>query len=136
MTLAPEVTTGLAVSTTRITGDCTGIDLAISDCGAIENRRCSREREPLQVYVAPVGTSIPIDDACAPDLADADVRAVAVYGGTASGHGELVISLDAGSYTLLVSDGRCARCGLGAGAGACVVEVVRDQIAVRDLVLH
>jgi hypothetical protein len=131
----PGVETGIAVSTTHVFGDCRpGDPEAPSACG--DTDLCARRREALRVFVVPVNVSMPVAERCDPALSVEDAAEVAVFAGSASDQGELVISLEPGRYTLLVSaDDRCAVCGLLEEGGACTADVERGKITVRDLVL-
>lgn len=130
--LAPHVSTGLAVSTTHVYGDCAAEEAPDPKaCGLPE--RCAKERGPFHVYVVSANGNLPKSDACPDGYATSDIEAVAHQ--QASAAGEQVFELSPGRYGVLMSvDGLCAGCGL-AGAPTCLLDVVAGQITARDLVL-
>ncbi|MCA9551492.1 MAG: hypothetical protein KC933_15760 [Myxococcales bacterium] len=133
--LAPEISTGLALSTAWIRGDCRPRppdSAPTDDCG---DGLCLNSRAALRVLVVPADVSVPLAPACAgAPLADALVSA-AVVDAESSPQGELVVELPPGLYSpYLVGRGGCAPCG-DPGGGACAVLVTDGAVATRDLVL-
>lgn len=137
--LAPEIETGLALSTTLIRGDCRPSSVSapssVDECGRPASP-CAVERAPLLVWVVETNVSVPIGATCSEGSPVASLARLAVRSSTASAAGELVLSLDPGFYSVfLAGEGdRCAPCGL-ADQARCRVEVSPRQVAVRQLVL-
>jgi hypothetical protein len=133
----PSVTTGLALSTTRVFGDCAprSEPEEAAACQAGQDR-CVSERAPLRVFAVPVNRSVVRSDACKSGVAVADLAPLALVEGHASSAGELVRSAAAGRYLVYLSeDGRCAACGVEALGEGCMLDVVFGEITARDLVL-
>jgi hypothetical protein len=136
----PNIVEGIALSTTLVRGDCRAIadeSEGGSTCAAAANPACSRARAPMRVLLVEIETSVPYgEDACPGRFRVEDLAPIAALDARASAEGELVAPVGAGRYTLYVShDDRCATCGLEESEGACVIEVPRGGLAVRDLVL-
>jgi hypothetical protein len=136
-TLDPSVTTGIAVSTTHVYGDCRPVDDPLAPPPTCDQSGpCARERQSMRVFLTPVNQSVPLSDLCPGGIAVSDLEANAAFAGRSSEDGELVASIAAGRFTLFVAtDDRCAVCGLAGDAGACVVEITEGRITTRDLVL-
>jgi hypothetical protein len=140
--LAPDVSTGLALSTTHVRGDCRPKPVAsmpaegAGACAGVADPDCARERAALRVFVVPVNVSVPVSEGCGGGFAAGDLAPHAVADRRASAGGELVIAVPAGGYRVyLGKDDTCAACGLdGVGAEACLVEVRAGKVTARDLV--
>jgi hypothetical protein len=133
----PSVTTGIAVSTTWVHGDCTAVPPPKNTpvCGD-ENLACARVRAPLRVLLVPVNTSVPTSMDCPQRFVVAELAMQATLDQKASAQGELVVEVGAGRYTIYISsDDRCASCGVVAVGSACTIDVAFGQLTVRDLVL-
>ena len=132
----PTIETGLAVSTTHVFGDCRPAEPTEPASTCNTDGPCARERQALRVLVVPVNVSVPIAPACDPTLAVEDASAASIFDGRASEDGELVVALDPGRYTLLISsDDRCALCALAEEGGACTIDITAGNVTIRDLVL-
>lgn len=137
--LEPTVATGIAVSTTHVTGDCRPIEaggVAVEACAESVNPACSRTRSALRLLVVPTGASVPIAPECGGGFSAAGAALVAVLDRRSSDAGELVVYLPDGTYRLLLTaDDRCAVCGLSADGGPCLIDVFDGKISARDLLL-
>jgi hypothetical protein len=134
----PSVVTGVAFSTTHVFGDCRKASAvtAPNTCGVISNPVCAKERAPLEVLMVPVNTSIEMSGPCSSGFAVSDLRKLAVLNATASASGELVRAIAPGRYVLDVAlDDSCAACGLADAGEGCLIDVVPNQLTVRDLLL-
>jgi hypothetical protein len=133
----PSISEGLGVSTTLITGDCRPMPGApLMGCSADSHPRCFNERASMRVIVLPTNISIPHSTTCAGAFAVADLEQHALVNARSSDQGELVAAIADGRYSIYVSkDDQCATCGLADAGIACLVDVPRDRIVTRDLVL-
>ncbi len=136
--IAPDVSTGLALSTTFVFGDCRATELGEGEatCATVANPACKRQREGLRVLVVPVNVSVAHAPGCGGARAS-DVAAVAIVDQPASDSGEIVITLPPGGYVVhLARQGESEGCtACGADVGGCLVEVPEPGVAVRDVVL-
>lgn len=138
--LAPSVSTGLALSTTHVRGDCrprASTDPAPTDaCGRVHDLACLRTRAAMRVFLVPTGVSVPRSSSCSAGSDVAALAPLAVLDASTSEAGELVAAVPAGLYVLFISaDDRCAVCGLASSDAGCVAEVPRGHLLVRDVVL-
>lgn len=136
--LAPEVDTGLAVSTTSIHGDCRPRDEDPSPprCDGEVGALCVRGRAALRVQVVPVNVSVPLSRRCGRGAEAGALAALAAADGWSSAGGELVLALAAGRYTVHVSEAEgCAYCGSASSGETCEVDVESGRVSTRDLVL-
>lgn len=128
--LAPAISTGVAVSTTEIRGDCRTTTATVPACGEL----CARRRAPFQVWAVAANVSIPSRPACGPTPRELD--GLTPHRGTASAEGELVLALPPGRFSLyLAQGGECAACGLERDGAGCSVDVQSGTLTVRDLAL-
>lgn len=126
----PATSTGVAVSTTEIRGDCRTTTATVPVCGEL----CARRRGPFQVWAIAANVSVPSHPDCGP--APAELDGLTPHRGTASALGELVLSLPPGRYSLYLAQGEdCAACGLERDGAGCSVDVQAGTLTVRDLVL-
>jgi hypothetical protein len=135
--LAPMVMSGLALSTTRVSGDCRPKppDPSAADCLS-SNLDCQRLRSPLWVAALDTNQSVPLDPSCGGDFLWADAARLAVSTGTASSGGELVLAAPAGRLRVLLSaDRRCATCGIVGQGQACMADVLAGHLTPLDLVV-
>lgn len=133
--LAPQVETGLALSTTHIFGDCRAGEVPVLDACGKSIGACAQERGPLRVLVLPVSQSVPLDPACPKGASIADLTPRAAFDGRSSEVGEAVIPLAPGTYSLHLShDDQCASCGVSQAEG-CLFEVRFGEIQIAPLVL-
>lgn len=134
MALAPQVETGLAVTTTEIYGDCREKPMS-EEAGCPGDEACARVRAGLTVYVAPANQSLPNGSSCGKAF-EVEGLAPHLVAQTPAPQGEVVVTLAPGTYLALLSvDGLCADCGSFGAGEPCVVEVRRGQVTLRDLVL-
>ncbi|MEQ9501995.1 MAG: hypothetical protein RIT81_34305 [Deltaproteobacteria bacterium] len=136
-----SVSTGIALSTTYVYGDCRpsasqgGVDTA--SCEVVTMPACARERRPMRVFVLDVNQSVPVGDGCDGGYAVAELSERAALEVTSSDElGEVVATLDAGFYSVFVTaDDVCAVCGIVTIEGTCEVEIAPGRVTARDLVV-
>ncbi len=134
MALAPEIETGLAVTTTEIYGDCRE-KVQSEEVGCPGDEACAKVRAGLTLYVAPANQSLPNGSSCG-DAFEVEGLAPYLVAQAPAPEGEVVVALAAGTYLALLSvDGVCADCGSFGAGEPCVVEVRRAEVTLRDLVL-
>lgn len=136
--LAPEVETGLAVTTTHVYGDCrqATMNMMMTESACPNTQACAKARSGLTLLVAEANRSLPSGSGCGGAFDVAALRPALTGEWPAPESGELVVALVPGTYQLLVtSDGRCADCGVVGAGEPCVVTVERGQVTLRDLVL-
>lgn len=136
----PSVTTGIAVSTTYVYGDCRpGASMGSVDtakCEVATNPACARDRRSMRVLVLDVNQSIPVAEGCDGGYAVSALAEHAAVDRASSEMGEMVAPLPEGHYSLFVSsDDVCAACGIVTIEGTCEVEIVRGRVTARDLVV-
>jgi hypothetical protein len=132
----PGATTGLAVSTTEIFGDCRVPFMPMETDPCAGSLVCVERRSPFLVIADPVNMSFSLTSTCGGDYALAEVTARASLVQRASSAGEAVLRLPAGRYTVYLSrDDRCAACGIEGQGEGCVIDVVDGHLTPRDLVL-
>ncbi len=129
--LAPSVTEGLALSTTRSRPPCPdGLERSACDLPP-----CGPVRAALRVFVVPSGVSVPVGD-CEAGLPVGPLSERAVADSVASDGGEWVHELPAGAYRVALAEpgAACARCGPPPSRG-CLLEVLPGRVTARDLLL-
>ena len=134
--LAPEIETGVAVSSKRDLGRCPS-ERPHDPCGAPS---CGAIPWPVRVWLValPDGrVDLPVDPRCEDGFAvtAVDDRA-SVEGATSEARGEGVLEAAPGLHLLAFApDGAaCARCSAAGRGESCLVEVPPGGVAVRDLV--
>lgn len=135
--LEPDLETGLALSTTLISGDCRPSSRGYESrdrCGRPIEEICKHDRTDLRVQVVAAGVSVPVGEGCGNGAPVDEVALRSDADDYANLEGEWVARLTPGVYLVYLSeDDTCAYCGLNETQASCQVEIELDAITVRDL---
>jgi hypothetical protein len=134
--LDPSITEGIGLSTTWIHGDCRAVPQQPPKCNEETTPACFEGRVAMRVFLIPVNTAVPQSPECGEQFANSDLERLAALDVRTNDAGEVTAHVPAGRYSLYISqDDRCAVCGIADGGDACLIDVPRNGIAARDLVL-